>query len=171
MLGMKNCRMAPMGTYDGGRLHAGEAKFGVRWLDTALSPPGLTGRVTRRGQPRPMKARASSRTPHGAKKRPARQHRGGLTATVPKSKIKSTCSKQTTSENSNRNKNALFSTAAKIERKQPAALQTAGGRTGCRRYDDRNQLGVSGRSRSESDPERSLRQHLDGHLHHGALAV
>jgi hypothetical protein len=106
--------MARMAALGGGRLHAGEAKFGAWWLDTALSPPGLTGRVTRRGEPRGMKARASSRTPHGAKKR--------LTATVPKSKIESTCSKQTTSENSNRNKNALFSTAAKIERKQPASL-------------------------------------------------
>jgi hypothetical protein len=41
-----------------------------------------------------------------AKKRPARQPFGGLTATVPKSKIESTDSKHAVYENSNRNKSA-----------------------------------------------------------------
>src|ERR1700675_2112925 len=90
MLGMEDFRMARIAVHGGGRGVGAEAKFGVRRLAAALLRPGLPGRAplarkSGRGKPRsaeasgpqkarPMKARASSRTPHEAKKRLMETH-------------------------------------------------------------------------------------------------
>jgi hypothetical protein len=78
-------------SFRGGPSVAYDAKFGVRRLAAALLRPGSPGRAprARRGKPRPMKARASSRTPQEAKKR--------LIATHANSEIATTHSQQRTS--------------------------------------------------------------------------
>jgi hypothetical protein len=106
--------MRRMAAHGGGRSVGAEAKFGPWRLAAALLRPGLRdvrvpdgvagpgraplARKSGRGQPRGMKARASSRTPYEAKKK--------STATLPKAEIRSSCSKQRRSHFSNRNKNA-----------------------------------------------------------------
>jgi hypothetical protein len=77
---------------------------------TATADPTRIGILSEQRESKELSSKPTQRQSalreRKANKRPARQHRGGLTATFVKSKIESTCSKQTTYEDSNRNKNA-----------------------------------------------------------------